>query len=134
MGSLEEGKSYMYHVVVHRYGTAKYLPYSSRSLKTLAGDVKDVNDEDISGEDHKESGGVLKGGISAVVSILSMPAVSFARTKLCLKTIFLPNAQNALLSCCHAAVRPGLQSSLSVKITVAKKPPCPLSSQFSHKL
>ena len=48
VGSLEEGKSHhLLDVVVRRYGTAKYLSYSSQSSQTLAEDMKDVNDEDI---------------------------------------------------------------------------------------
>ena len=52
VGSLEEVKSYhLLDVVVRRYGTAKYLSYSSRCSKTLVEDMKDINDKDISGED-----------------------------------------------------------------------------------
>ena len=48
--------------------------------------MKDINDEDISGEDHEESGQVLKGEISTVISIAEYACyISLARTKLCLK-------------------------------------------------
>ena len=82
VGSLEEGKSYnLLDVVVRMYGTAKYLSYSSRCSKTLVEDMKDINDEDISGEDHEESGRVLKGEISTVISIAEYACYKSCKNK-----------------------------------------------------
>ena len=66
--------------------------------------MKDVNDEDISGEDGEESGRVLKGEISAVISIAEYACCKFCKSKVVSEDNLLAECSkcSALrkLSCC----------------------------------
>ena len=98
MSSLEEKK--LYHLVnmgVRRYGAVKYLSCAAKSSKEMIVDLENINEEDVTGEESEESGHVVTGEISAVISTSEYLSCKFATVRSCQKTICLLSAQSALL-------------------------------------
>ena len=82
VNSLEEGKSYcLLDMGVRRYGAMKYLSFTVKSSKEMIGDLENVNEEDATGEESEDSGHVVSGEISAVISTSEYLSCKFCHSK-----------------------------------------------------
>ena len=94
--SLEEGKSYrLVDVGVRLFGGKKYLSFLKMSTKASVDDLDKVNEDDIFGEESEDSGCVVSGLISTVVSTAEYRYCKVCRAKLRSKMISLLHAPNA---------------------------------------
>ena len=81
VNSLEEGKSYcLLDMGVRRYGAMKYLSFTVKSSKEMI-DLENVNEEDATGEESEDSGHVVSGEISAVISTSEYLSCKFCHSK-----------------------------------------------------
>ena len=82
VNSLDEGKSYcLVDMEVRRYGAMKYLSFTVKCSKELIVDLEKVNEEDVTAEESEDSGHVVSGEISAVISTSEYLSCKFCHSK-----------------------------------------------------
>ena len=82
VSSLEEGKLYcLVGMGVHRYGATKHLTFTMKSSKEMIADLENMNKEDVAGEESEDSGHVVRGERSAVISTSEYLICKFCHSK-----------------------------------------------------